>query len=77
MAIIIALFASFVTVFLLCCVLFKDWDDFTESLKFWNSPDIISALEGRWHEDQWAEARLKLCVVIGLFVGVCAYLKFS
>lgn len=44
-------------------VFFRDWDEFRESVRFWMTPDLISAFRGQYVEDWWAEAKLGLWVV--------------
>ncbi len=41
-------------------LLFEDWTDFGECVRFWLTPDLLSALRGEWAEDQWSEFRLFL-----------------
>jgi hypothetical protein len=48
-------------------VLFKDWDNFWDCIKFWLTPDIISLFRGEWIEDQWAQ--MKLFVWLALCAG--------
>jgi hypothetical protein len=48
-------------------VLFKDWDNFWDCVKFWLTPDIISLFRGEWMEDQWAQ--MKLFVWLALCAG--------
>lgn len=38
--------------------LFGDFEDFLECVRFWLTPDWISALQGEWSEDFWAELKL-------------------
>ncbi len=45
-------------------VLFKDWENFWDCLKFWLTPDIISLFRGEWIEDQWAQVKLSLWLVL-------------
>lgn len=77
MAIVIACTSSLVTAIMLCYILFQDWDDFCESVKFYFTPEFISLIQGKYHDDLWAEARLILCLAISGLVGVGAYVKFS
>ncbi len=39
-------------------LLFAGWDDFGECIRFWLTPDWLSAVRGEWTEDQWSEMRL-------------------
>ncbi|GAA8965820.1 hypothetical protein HpSP79_09240 [Helicobacter pylori] len=43
--------AALLTAVLLYMLLFEDWDDFLESVKFWLMPDIISMFRGKYWED--------------------------
>jgi hypothetical protein len=45
-------------------ILFKDWENFWDCLKFWLTPDIISLFRGEWIEDQWAQVKLSLWLVL-------------
>jgi len=42
---------------------FRTWDDFWEAVRFWLTPDILSAFRGEYWEDSWAEIKLGLWVV--------------
>jgi len=45
-------------------ILFKDWGNFWDCVKFWLTPDIISAFRGEWIEDQWAQMKLFVWVTL-------------
>ncbi len=47
---------------------FGDWHGFFECLKFWFTPDILSAFRGDFWEDWWSEFKLFV------FVGLCVIL---
>jgi hypothetical protein len=49
-------------------LIFGTWDDFCECLRFWATPDLVSACRGEYGRDWWGE--LKLGMWIGLSV-VC------
>ena len=51
---IFAIAAALLTAVLLYMLLFKDWDDFLECVKFWLIPDIVSMFRGKYWEDAWA-----------------------
>ena len=55
---IFAIAAALLTAVLLYMLLFEDWDDFLECVKFWLMPDIISMFRGKYWEDAWAELKL-------------------
>ena len=68
---IILIVANIPLCWLLGWVVFKDWGDFWECVKFWLTPDIISAFRGEWIEDQWAQMKLFVWLVLCL-VAFCA-----
>jgi len=45
-------------------VIFKEWGEFWECLKYWLTPDIISLLRGEWAQDQWAQMKLFLWLLL-------------
>ena len=55
---------------LLAVVLFRTFfeglDDFLECIRYYLTPDILSAFRGELHEDWWAEWKLFI------YFGVCA-----
>lgn len=46
-------------------LLFDDWYDFGDAIRFWLTPDLISLIRGEWGEDWWAEMKL------GIWAGAC------
>ena len=52
-------------------VWFKDWDEFREAIGFWLTPDILSAFQGEYMADWWAELKL------GLWFASCAGSVFA
>lgn len=50
--------ANLPTYFLLGWVVFREWDEFLECLRFWVTPDIISMFQGEYWDDRWAEMKL-------------------
>ncbi len=46
--------------FLLGWIIFKDWDDFFDGLRFIVTPDIVSAFRGDYWDDRWASIKLSL-----------------
>lgn len=42
----------------LAWILFKDWDEFVEAVKFYITPDIFSLFRGEFVDDLWAEYKL-------------------
>lgn len=67
MVTLIAIAVGIVTALILFKVFFDDLGDFLECVRFWITPDIISAFRGEWDEDQWSE--LKLFLYLGLSIG--------
>jgi hypothetical protein len=39
-------------------VLFGSWDDFLDAVRFWFTPEILSAFRGEFTDDLWAEFKL-------------------
>lgn len=42
--------------------LFSDVDELVDAIKFWITPDLISAIRGEYASDIWAELKLFLLV---------------
>ena len=70
---IFAILIGLLTAVLLYFVMFKDWDEFVECVKFCFTPEIISALRGKYWEDVWAETKILLWLSISVIAGVSAY----
>ena len=70
---IFAILIGLLTAVLLYFVMFKDWDEFIECVEFYCTPDIISALQGRYWDDVWAETKILLWLGISLAAGASAY----
>ena len=51
-------------------LIFDNWGNFTESIRFWFTRDYISLLRGNWHEDTWAEFK------VGIWIGMCVVAVF-
>jgi hypothetical protein len=47
-------------------LIFDDWDNFLESIRFWLTPDIFSLLNGEYWEDWWGEMKLGAWVVASI-----------
>ena len=52
-------------------VFFDNWGNFLQLLKFWFTPDIISAFKGEYWEDIWAEWKL------GAFILICGAVVYG
>ena len=48
-------------------------EDFFRCVKFWFTPDIISAFRGEYHEDWLAEMKLFLWLAAGAATGLGTY----
>ena len=72
-----AIAAALVTAALLYTLLFEDWEEFTECVKFYLTPDIISLFRGKFWEDYWAETKLALWLGISALVSMLVYVNFS
>lgn len=70
---IFAVLIALLTAVLLYFVMFKDWEEFVECVKFCFTPEIISALRGKYWEDVWAETKILLWLGISITAGVSAY----
>lgn len=61
-------------------ILFDDVDELADAIKFWFTPEIISAFRGEHVDDIWAELKLGALVVcsVGLvvleYIGIQSYL---
>ena len=62
---------------LLYMLMFKNWDDFLECIKFWLMPDIISMFRGKYWEDAWAELKLLLWLGIGSRLDIGRHSRYS
>ena len=47
-------------------IVFGNWEDFWDAVRFWFTPGLFSALMGEFWEDAWAELKLFL------FLAACA-----
>ncbi len=57
-------------------VLFGSWADFGEALRFWITPDILSALRGEWGEDRIAEFKLLGLVMLAAITVAGEHVAF-
>jgi hypothetical protein len=46
-------------------ILFNSKEDFFEALRYWFTPDIISAFKSEWTEDTWNEMKIALWIGFG------------
>ena len=52
---------------------FGDWAGFREAIRFLFTPNILSALKGKFHDDLWAEMKLGVFFVICALSFLCPY----
>ncbi len=52
---------------------FGNWAGFWKAVRFWFTPEIISAFRGQFHDDIWAELKLWAFFVICGLSFVCPY----
>ena len=71
---IFAVLIALITAAVLYVLLFEDWDEFLECVKFCFTPEIISALRGKYWEDVWAETKILLWLGISVMAGVSTYI---
>lgn len=74
---IFASIASLTTAYMLFTLLFESREEFFECVKFWFTPDIVSALRGNYFEGSWAEFKLWIWIVASVLVGYGTYQLFS
>ena len=74
---IFAVLIALITAAVLYILLFKDWDEFVECVKFCFTPEIISALWGKYWEDVWEETKILLWLGISVMAGVSAYFSLG
>jgi len=70
---VILLIANLPVYWLLGWVVFREWEEFFECVRFWLTPDIISAFNGEYFDDIWGEMRLGLWAVL---CGVSIYSEY-
>lgn len=52
---------------------FGDWENFSECVRYWFTPDIVSLFNGEYGEDWWAEMKLGAWIVISVLFGISGY----
>lgn len=75
MAIMLAILAGLVTAAMLFYLLFDDWEEWVECVKFCFTPDIISLFQGKWLEDSWAEIKILIWLGLSVAVGILTYVN--
>ncbi|MCP2041233.1 hypothetical protein L1281_001827 [Neisseria sp. HSC-16F19] len=69
--------ATLLTAALLYTLLFEDRHELAECVKYIFKPDIISLLQGKWHDDIWMSFKLSLWLAVSTGVGVLVYINFG
>lgn len=77
MALILSVLAGLLTAAMLFDLLFGDWEEFVHCVKFWFTPNLLSALRGEWEDDVWAETKLLIFFGLSIAVGVLAYVNLA
>ncbi len=49
---------------LLGWVVFREWDEFVECVRFWITPEIVSAFQGEYYDSFWGKMRLGLWAIL-------------
>ncbi len=65
--------AGLITLRVLFAPIFGSKEEFTECVKFWLTPDIVSLFRGEYWEDSWAEFKLFIWLGCGAAVGYGGY----
>jgi hypothetical protein len=55
---------------------FKDFSDFSECVRYWCRPDIISLFRGEWGNNLRSELRLFVWAAVSTVCGISAYSQF-
>lgn len=69
----LAILAGGLTLFFLYKILFRDWEEVVQAVKYWFTPDIVSAFRFEYWEDAWAEIKLLIWIAGSLSVGWSLY----
>lgn len=77
MAIILSILSGGITAAMLFYLLFGDWEEFVECVRFWFTPELWSALKGEWHDDVWAEIKLLIFFGLSIAVGILTYVNIK
>ena len=76
---IILALANIPTYFILGWLVFSNWSNFWDSIKFWFTPDVLSLFNGERVDNFWAEMKILwwilLCVAV-VFAEAHAIEKF-
>ncbi len=73
MAIVLAVICTVGVLVLLFKPVFGNKSEFFRCLRYYFTPDIISLFRGKYWQDQWAELKLGLWLILGVAAGVAVY----
>lgn len=76
-AIIVSVLAGLFTAAMLFYILFGDWEEFCDCVKFYFTPEFWSALQGKYWDDRWAEIKLNLWLMVSFGVGFLVYVNMK
>lgn len=65
----VGIITGLITLAILFRPFFNDKEDFIECVKFWFTPNILSAFRGKYSEDLWAELKLLVWLAMGFGAG--------
>ena len=74
-ALILAILSGVATLIISFKLFFRDRYDFWECIKYYLTPDIISAFRGDWKHDIWAEATLFVWFALAGFTAFLVYIS--
>jgi len=58
-------------------LIFKDWQDFLETLRLWTNMDWLMTLQKQWREDRWDTRKLPVFLLSCAALVVCEHLMFG
>ena len=56
--------------------MFNNANGFWGCVRFWLTPDVFSLFHGEWTEDWWAELKLGLWFISGIFAGFASWIFY-
>lgn len=60
---------------LLFRIFFNDFEDFTQCIGYWLTPDIFLVFKGEWTEGHWAQLKLSIYALLTIGSGFLTYQK--
>lgn len=52
---------------------FHDWQELAECLRHWFTPEVISIMRGEWDRSLWAELKIFVWLLLGIFAGYACH----